>query len=138
MPNYEEILESANTIAVVGCSNNPTRASNSIARYLIGAGYTVIPINPNYTEILGQPCYASVQDIPGNVIIDIVNIFRRPAHTAEMVRDVLERLKTTSEQPVIWTQIGVSSSEAQELSEEAGLVYIKNRCILVEHSRFVV
>ncbi len=138
MHNFEEILDSAKTIAVVGCSNNPSRTSNSIARYLMGAGYTVIPVNPNYNEILGQTCYASMQDIPENITVDIVNIFRRPAHTAAMVRDVLERLRHTAESPVIWTQIGVSSSEAQQLAEEANLPYIKNRCILVEHSRFVV
>ena len=134
MHNYEELLESAQTIAVVGCSDNPARTSNSIARYLMSAGYIVIPVNPNCTEILGQTCYASVQDIPEDTTIDIVNIFRRPAHTAEMVRDVLERLKRTDENPVIWTQIGVSSAEAQQISEEAGLLYVKNRCILVEHS----
>lgn len=136
MINYEEILESSKTIAVVGCSDNPARTSNSIARYLIAAGYTVIPVNPNFTEILDRQCYPRVQDIPKDTKVDIVNIFRRPAHTAEMVRDVLQRLKDTDDQPVIWTQIGVSSKEAQELSEEAGLTYIKNRCILVEHSRF--
>ena len=104
----------------------------------MAAGYTVIPVNPNHTQVLGQTCYPSVQAIPEDVKINIVNIFRRPAHTADMVRDVLERLKKTDEAPVIWTQIGVSSSEAQELSEGAGLVYIKNRCILVEHSRLAV
>ena len=135
MIDYEEILSSARTIAVVGCSINPARTSNSIARYLIGAGYTIIPVNPNYNEILGLTCYPNVQAIPQDLQIDIVNIYRRPAHTAEMVRDVLARIKRTHEKPVIWTQIGVSSNEAQQLSKEAGLVYIKNRCILVEHSR---
>ncbi len=135
MHNFEEILTTAKTIAVVGCSINPVRTSNSIARYLIGAGYTVIPVNPVYDEVLGSTCYPDVQSIPEDIHIDIVNIFRRPAHTASMVRNVLDRIEGTSERPVIWTQIGVSSSEAQQLSEDAGLVYIKNRCILVEHSR---
>lgn len=133
---FSEILESAKNIAVVGCSNNPGRTSHSISRYLISAGYNVIPVNPNHDEILGQVCYPSVQAIPKDVTIDIVNIFRRPAHTADMVRDVLERIKETDESPVIWTQIGVSSNEANQLSEEAGLPYVKNRCIMVEHARF--
>ncbi len=138
MNNFEEILNAAQNIAVVGCSDNPARTSNSIARYLIDAGFTVIPVNPNHTEILGQTCYPSVQEIPEDINIDIVNIFRRPAHTAEMVRDVLARVAETGEKPVIWTQIGVSSSEAQKLAEDAELPYIKNRCILVEHSRMAV
>ena len=138
MNNFEEILNTAQYIAVVGCSDNPARTSNSIARYLISAGFTVIPVNPNHTEVLGQTCYPSVQEIPEDINIDIVNIFRRPAHTADMVRDVLARVAKTGEKPVIWAQIGVSSREAQQLVEEADLPYIKNRCILVEHSRMAV
>ncbi len=129
-------MQASRTIAVVGCSDNPVRTSNSIARYLIGAGYRVIPVNPLHEEILGEPCYPSTSAIPDDIQIDIVNIFRRPAHTADMVRDVLERIEKTGEQPVIWTQIGVSSSEAQQLAESAGLEYVKNRCIMVEHARF--
>ena len=136
MNTYKEILSEAKTIAVVGCSDNPARTSNAIARYLLGAGYRVIPVNPEHTEILGETCYPSTKAIPDDVHVDIVNIFRRPAHTADMVRDVLDRIARTGEKPVIWTQIGVSSNEAQELSESAGLLYVKNRCIMVEHARF--
>ena len=135
--DYQEILDTAKTIAVVGCSNNPARTSHSISRYLIEAGYKVIPVNPAYEEVLGQKCYPDVQSIPADTKIDIVNIFRRPAHTAAMVKDVLERIQRTGETPVIWTQIGVSSGEAEQLSLEADLTYIKNRCILVEHSRHI-
>ncbi len=136
MSKYQNLLTEAKTIAVVGCSDNPVRTSNSIARYLIGAGYQVIPVNPSHEEILGQRCYPSTSAIPDDIQVDIVNIFRRPAQTADMVRDVLKRIAKTGERPVIWTQIGVSSYEAQELTESAGLVYIKNRCIMVEHARF--
>lgn len=136
MSNYKDLLKEARTIAVVGCSDNPVRTSNSIARYLIGAGYDVIPVNPQHEEILGKRCYPTTSAIPEDVQIDIVNIFRRPAHTADMVRDVLERIEKTGERPVIWTQIGVSSNEAHTLADEAGLPYVKNRCIMVEHARF--
>lgn len=134
--SFQEILDKAKTIAVVGCSNNPARTSNSIARYLIDAGYDVIPVNPGHKEILGRPCYPAVSDIPADYKIDIVNIFRRPAHTAAMVEDVLKRIPQTGEKPVIWTQIGVSSKEAEQIATAAALPYIKNRCILVEHSRY--
>ncbi|RMH49217.1 MAG: CoA-binding protein, partial [Bacteroidetes bacterium] len=86
---------------------------------------------------LGVPCYPDVQHIPADVRLDIVNIFRRPSHTAAMVRDVLARLRTTGEHPVIWTQLGVSSPEAERLATDAGLPYVRNRCILVEHSRLM-
>ena len=134
MNDFKEMLESARTIAVVGCSDDPSRTSYAISRYLIEVGYTVIPVNPNCTEVHGLKCYPSMQQIPGDVEVDIVNIFRRPSHTAEMVRDVLERIEQTGEKPVIWTQIGVSSREAEELAKDADLDYVKNRCILVEHS----
>ncbi len=136
MHSFQKILAEAKTIAVVGCSNNPARTSNSIARYLIGEGYNVIPVNPGHKEILGRPCYPAVSEIPAETKIDIVNIFRRPAHTAAMVEDVVKRIKETGEKPVIWTQIGVSSKEAERLATAADLPYIKNRCILVEHSRY--
>lgn len=102
----------------------------------MGAGYEVIPVNPQHEEIFGKRCYPATSAIPGDVQIDIVNIFRRPAHTADMVRDVLARIGETNEAPVIWTQIGVSSNEAQALTEGAGLTYVKNRCIMVEHARY--
>ncbi len=136
MSTIKEILKSARVIAVIGCSPRPDRTSYAISRYLIEVGYTVIPVNPNCREVHGLVCYPNVQAIPEDVSIDIVDIFRRSAETAGMVRDVLERIEKTGEKPVIWTQIGVSSPEAQRLAEEAGLVYIKNRCMLVEHSHW--
>ena len=134
MNGFKEILESARTIAVIGCSDNPSRTSYAISRYLIEVGYEVIPVNPNCTEVHGLTCYPDINSIPDDVRIDMINIFRRPAHTAEMVRNALERIERTGEKPIIWTQIGVSSSEAEKLAIDAGLTYIKNRCILVEHS----
>lgn len=138
MVDYKSMLETARTIAVVGCSPRPTRTSHRIARYLQDAGYTVIPVNPYHDELLGVPCYPDVQHIPAETPIDIVNIFRRPRYTADMVRDVIDRIETTGERPVIWTQIGVSSQEAERLATDAGLPYVRNRCILVEHSRLLV
>lgn len=129
------ILKDAETIAVVGCSPRATRTSHRIARYLQDAGYRVIPVNPHRDELLGTTCYPDVQSIPDDVKIDVANIFRRPEHTADMVRDVIARSEKTGQQPVVWTQIGVSSMEAEELAQQAGLPYVRNRCIMVEHSR---
>lgn len=135
MADLKPILESAKTIAVVGCSAREVRTSHKIARYLQDAGYRMIPVNPNYEEVHGEQCYPNVQSVPE--AIDIVDIFRAPQYTAEMVRDVLERIEETGERPVIWTQIGVSSPEAEKLAQEADLPYVKNRCLMVEHGRLL-
>lgn len=131
----QSILESAETIAVVGCSDRPDRTSYAISRYLESVGYHVIPVNPNYSTCAGNECYPDLLSIPEDVRIDIVDIFRNPRYTADMVRIAIERAEKTGEEPVIWTQIGVSSKEAEHLAIEAGLPYVKNRCTMVEHSR---
>ena len=135
MPSLEDILRDSKTIAVVGISADPSRTSYAISRYLIEVGYTVIPVNPSYEEVHGLTCYPDMDSIPSDIHIDIVNIFRRPGYTAAMVEDVIGRIKRTGETPVIWTQIGVSSKQAQSLADSAGLVYVKNRCIMVVHSQ---
>ena len=135
MTDFKEILESAHVIAVVGCSNEPARPSHGIARYLKRSGYEIVPINPKQQACLGDRCYGSILDVPDDVRIDVVNIFRNPRYTADMVREVITRAVRTGERPTIWTQIGVSSSEAERLATEAGLPYVKNRCILVERER---
>ena len=130
-------LETADTIAVVGCSATPTRTSHKIARYMQERGYRIVPVNPNYDEVLGEPCYPDLPNIPADIAIDIVDIFRRPEHTADMVRSAIKRTEQTGERPVIWTQLGVSSPEAKERAEEAGLPYVRNRCIKIEYDRLL-
>ncbi len=137
MVDLHAALQSAETVAVVGCSPRATRTSHKIARYLQEAGYRVVPINPYHDELLERPCYPDLQHVPEHVRIDVANIFRRPEHTAQMVRDAVERAKQTGERPVIWTQLGVSTAEARALAQEAGLPYVQNRCIMVEHSRLL-
>lgn len=133
--SIKNLLKDARTIAVVGCSNKKYRTSYHIAEYLQENGYRIIPVNPNYQEVLGEKVYPSVLDIPEDVSIDIVDIFRDSSHTAEMVEDVVERSKKTENKPVVWTQLGVSSDEAKKLAEDAGLTYIEEKCMMVEHSR---
>ena len=140
-PDLQSALESAQTIAVVGCSARPTRTSHKIARYMQDRGYRIVPVNPNYDEVLGEPCYPDLPSVPADVSIDIVDIFRAPRHTAEMVRTAIERVEQTEtvagERPVVWTQLGVSSPEAEELAAEAGLPYVRNRCIKVAYDRLL-
>lgn len=131
----KEILDGAEVIAVVGCSTDPYRTSYHISEYLQSNGYRIIPVNPEYDIILGEPCYDKVTDIPEEIRIDVVDIFRNSRFTAEMVETVVERVAMTGHKPVVWTQLGVSSPEARQLAEGAGLQYVEERCIMVEHRK---
>jgi uncharacterized protein len=131
----DAVLRNARTIAVVGCSPRPSHTSHYIAQYLMDAGYTVIPVNPYHDELLGERCYPDLVSIPATTAIDIVNVFRRSEFTADTVRDAAKRAMSTGRQPVIWTQLGVHSAEAQKAAEEAGLPYVASRCIMVDHGK---
>ena len=117
-------LDSARTIAVVGCSPDPNRPSNSIARYLIGAGYDVIPVNPGHRELLGRPCYPSLGEIPPEVSIDIVDVFRR----SEAVPEVEESARARNVK-FFWMQDGVVDPAAARRLVEAGIPVAMDRCI---------
>lgn len=131
----KSMLEEAQTIAIVGCSCRPERTSYAIYRYLQAAGYDVIPVNPNHEACDENVCYPDLLSLPEDTRIDVVNIFRNPRYTADMVDIAVERAEKTGHRPVIWTQLGVSSREAEETALAHGLPYVKNRCIMVEHRR---
>jgi uncharacterized protein len=125
-------LETAKTIAVVGCSPNPARPSNSIARYLLERGYRVIPVNPGHREILGERCYPSLTAIPGEVRIDIVDVFRRSEHVAPVAAQTLERGAG-----FFFMQQGIVDAESAARLEAAGIPVAMDRCILVERERLI-
>jgi len=133
----KEILENATMIAVVGCSTDPAKDAHNIPLYLQKQGYTIIPVNPNCSEVLGEKCYPDVQSIPEDFNIDVVDIFRRPEATAGVIEDVIKRVKKTKHKPIIWTQLGVSSDEAKRLAEDADIEYVENRCMKIEYNRFL-
>jgi predicted CoA-binding protein len=132
-----ELLRRTRTIAIVGLSPRSTRTSYKIAVYLQEAGYTIVPVNPHRDELLGERAYPSLIDIPDSISLDLVDVFRRPEFMEGVVREAIARRDRSGNNPVIWTQIGVSSFEAEELANEAGIPYIRNRCTLVEHSRLL-
>ena len=134
-PNPKEILKKGKTVAVIGCSPDPYRTSNYAAKYLLEKGFKMIPVNPSEDEILGQKCYPNLNAIPKDVRVDIVNIFRRSIHTEGIVEEVAKWKRDTGQNPVVWTQLDVSSPQAELKAEEADLPYIKNRCIMVELDR---
>lgn len=135
--DLKQILQDAKTIAVVGCSGRPSRTSFAISRYLIAEGYAVVPVNPNYEEVHGLACYPDLASIPTEPAIDIVNVFRNPRYVLDVVREVVTLMGGLEKAPVVWTQLGVSTPAAAELARVSGIPYVTNRCIMVEHSRYV-
>ena len=123
-------LEGARTVAVVGCSPNPARPSNSIARYLLESGYRVIPVNPGHRKILGQDCYRSILEIPAEVRLDIVDVFRRSSEVGKVADQAIERGAG-----FFFMQLGVVDSDAAGRLEAAGIPVAMDRCILIERER---
>ena len=121
-------LLKAHTVAVVGLSGDPGRDSHRIARYLQEHGYRVVPVNPNETEVLGEKAYPSIEAIPFEV--DIVDVFRRREHFKGHVEEAIRKGAWGA-----WGQLGVADREAERVAEEAGLAFVMNRCIMVEHER---
>ena len=124
------ILQTARTIAVVGASTSPFRASNSISQYLIESGYNVIPVNPNHPEVLGRTCYPSLSEIPPDESIDIVDVFRRSEAVAALVASSIARKAR-----FFWMQEGVIDPESARALEAAGVGVAMNRCIMKDHVR---
>ena len=125
MPTDQElrsILGDAKTIAVVGLSSNPLRDSFSIAKYLQGKGYRIIPVNPEETEVLGEKAYASLLDVPDK--IDVVDVFRRAEYTPEIARDAV---KVGAK--ILWLQTGIWSEEAYRIATEGGAEVVMGACI---------
>jgi len=125
------ILRSARTIAVVGASSNPARASNFVLTYLLSssADYEVWPISPREDEILGVRTYPSLAELPGEP--DIVDVFRRVDALPEVAREAV-----AADAKVFWMQLGLHSDEAVEVAHSAGLQVVSNRCVKIEHARF--
>jgi uncharacterized protein len=123
-----DILTKYKTIAVVGLSSNPTRPSYGVTEYMQSSGYQIIPVNPNETDVLGEPSYANLEDIPQK--IEIVDVFRRPEDVPPVVDAAI---KVGAK--VIWMQQGIANELAAEKARSAGLTVIMDACILVEHKR---
>jgi predicted CoA-binding protein len=125
----QRVLNSARTIAIVGLSANPLRASNFVGFYLKRHGYRVIPVNPRETEILGEQSYPSLGEVP--VEVDVVNVFRQPDAVPEIAREAVEIGAGT-----LWCQFGVISEEGARIAQEAGLTVVMDRCLKIEHARY--
>jgi predicted CoA-binding protein len=128
MSEIASLLQSAHTIAVVGLSNKPWRASYGVSEYMQRAGYRIIPVNPELTEVLGEHCYPNLEAVPE--AIDIVNVFRR----SELVPEIVEAAIRVGAKAV-WMQEGVVHEKAAARARAAGLTVVMDRCLLKEHRK---
>jgi uncharacterized protein len=126
----QRVLHTAKTIAVVGLSKNELRPSFFVGYYLKRHGYRVIPVNPRETEILGEKSYKSLLDVPEHV--DIVDVFRAPDALPAIAREAVEIGADT-----LWCQFGVINEEGAQIAEDGGVTVIMDRCLKVEHARYV-
>lgn len=128
MSTVGDILNNSRTVAVVGLSANPDRPSHAVAEYLKENGYTIIPVNPNEKEILGEQSYPDINSIP--VQVDVVDIFRRPEDVLPVVREAIGKgIKA------VWMQEGVVNKEAAAEARKAGLKVVMDKCMFKEHWR---
>ena len=118
------LLRDAKTVAVVGLSSKPGRPSHQVAAYLQEHGYRIVPVNPNESEVLGEPAYPSLADIPAEISIDVVDVFRRSEHTPEIARQASAIGART-----LWLQEGIVNDEAARIASEARLEVIMGVCI---------
>ena len=118
------LLGEAKVVAVVGISSKPFRPSHDVASYLQEHGYRIVPVNPNETEVLGERAYPTLLDIPRELRVDVVDVFRRAEHTPEVARDAV-----TIGARVLWLQEGIVNEEAARIAAEGGLDVIMGVCI---------
>ena len=137
MRTIEQILRAARTVAVVGLSNKPERASLEVASYLQGQGYRIIPINPAYAgqQILGETVYATLQEAanelaPSGTRIDVVDCFRKSEEIPPIAKDAID-----VRAGCLWMQLGIENQVAADLARAAGLDVVMNHCMLIEHRK---
>ena len=124
-----DILRETKTIALVGASPRPERPSHAVMRYLLAAGYRVVPVRPaDCDEILGVPCVQSLAEI--DEPIDLVDVFRRSEFTPQVAREAV-----AAGAKALWLQLGVVSPEARRIAEDAGLEYVEDECTAIVHRR---
>ncbi|MGO4478810.1 CoA-binding protein [Massilia sp. 2TAF26] len=137
MRTIEQILKSAKTVAVIGMSNKPERASHEVADYLQSRGYEILPVNPAYAgqQILGRPVYATLQEAADALAkegrrIDVVDVFRKSEDVPPVAKDAID-----VRAGVLWMQLGIENQAAADLARAAGLEVVMNHCMLIEHRK---
>jgi uncharacterized protein len=143
MPAYTieptEAVRKHKVIAVVGASKNPEKDAYLIPAYLRGKGYTVIPVNPTTDSIDGVKTYASLADIPEDLAknVEVVDVFRPAEEFPKIAQQVVQMKKRTGKTLVFWGQLGLENEEAKKILSDAGIDYVMNRCMKIEHQRLM-
>ncbi len=114
----------------MGLSDKPDRDSNEVARYLQSQGYRIVPVNPMLTEVLGEKAYPSLSEVPADIRVDLIDVFRRSDQVPPVADEAIARGAK-----VLWMQLGVENAEAARKARDAGLTVIENLCIMVQHRR---
>ncbi|RDB46273.1 CoA-binding protein [Tsukamurella tyrosinosolvens] len=124
----ERILRDYDTITVVGASVDPAKAAHDVPAYMQHRGWRIIPVNPHADEILGEPVYRTLADVPEQV--GLIDVFRPAEFTPDIARQAVAAGATA-----LWLQLGIRSAEAREIAESAGLLYVEDRCLIIEQRR---
>jgi predicted CoA-binding protein len=124
----ERILTTYDTITVVGASVAPAKAAHSVPAHMQRHGWRIIPVNPHASTILGEPVYRTVGDVPEQV--GLVDVFRPPGQAPDIARQAVAAGATA-----LWLQLGIASAEARAIAERAGLLYVEDRCLIIEQRR---
>jgi len=126
--SLRRILTRDRTVAVVGLSDQWHRPSHFAVAYMQAKGYRIVPVNPRCTEILGEPCYPRLEDIP--FAVDMVDVFRKPEDVPDIARSAVAIGART-----LWQQLGVANAQAHQIATDAGLDSVMDRCVKIEHAR---
>ena len=124
----EQILTTYDTITVVGASNAPEKPAHYVPAHMQEHGWRIVPVNPREEEILGERVYRSLAEIPGGA--GLVDVFRPSAQTPDVARQAVAAGATA-----LWLQLGIASDEARRIAQDAGLLYVEDRCLIVEQRR---
>jgi hypothetical protein len=127
----EKILRTYDTITVVGASNAPEKAAHYVPVHMQEYGWRIVPVNPRCGTIVGEPCYATLADVPEPP--GFVNVFRPSAQTPDIVRQAV-----AAGASAVWLQLHIESDEARRIAEDAGVLYVQNRCLIIEQRRLAL
>jgi predicted CoA-binding protein len=127
-PTVERILTGYDTITVVGASTDAYKSAHTVPAHMQRHGWRIIPVNPHADQILGEPVYRTLADVPEQV--GLVDVFRPSAQTPDIARQAVAAGATA-----LWLQLGIASAEARVIAEDAGLLYVEDRCLFIEQRR---
>ena len=125
------------TIAVVGCSTTPGKAAHDIPAYLQRHGYRIVPVNPFADEVLDEPAYDSLAEVPDSIAVDVVDVFRPSEEAGGIVDSAIERAERLGDVSAVWLQLEITDNEAAERAADAGLDFVQDKCLKVEHRRLL-